>query len=480
MKNLMNTLGVTMLLATAFKLHAQEVVHAKQQICDITSENSKEIRKQTRESILSLQKRGRIHLPANKLVPDTSANKTLAGVSNIRLKWPLKSKDAEEYAYLGSKNFLDMDTTFTIDSNGDTTFNMKDYEGGDHTYNGHNGMDIIIAPYWWERKKKGNVYAVASAPGIIVQKRDGGFDGNCSWNNPPWVGAGASGNFIGVLHSDNSTITYYKHLKNGSLTSKDLGDYVNAGEYIGVIASSGRSTAPHLHFEVHVGWQDASNDGTLVEPFMGPENYTTGGVSLWENQPAYIEPDICSMETHTATSEFDYPDTYSSDCDSTVILTTLSNGFALSKWVSFSTAFRDFVSGNKVSFFVLDPNGSLKGSWTYDNVNLYRFVTYRHNIFVPSNATEGTWSYNLAFNGKTYSHFFTVGTCDASRILTGSHSGNDGFITSNYISSTATISGSSNNSVRYKADSYVRLNVGFTASAGCTFIANTEGCVNGK
>ncbi len=476
MKRLFTKIALgSLAVASPFLLKAQELIPGIQQVCDITAHNSIELRRQTRENILSLQKSGRLaSTDTTKVAP--AGGRPQAAVSAIRFQWPLRSKNAEEYAYLGSKNYVDLDTTFTIHSNGDTTFHMIDYDGGNHTYNGHNGMDILIAPLWWERQKKANVFAIAAAPGTIVSWRDGGFDGNCSWTNPPWKGAGASGNFIGVLHSDNSTISYYKHLKNGSLTPKNIGDHVSTGEYLGVIASSGRSTAPHLHFEVHVGWQDASNDGTLVEPFFGVENYTTGGVSLWSNQLPYIEPEILAMETHTSTGLNDFPDVYSSGCDSTIDLSTLRNRFSKNRYIAFSTVFRDFHNGKKANFFVLDPNGSIKESWSFDNVDSIRLATWRHAMFLPADATDGTWSYNVAFNNKTYTHHFTVGTCDTQLGLSGVQSGNDGFIVSNYITSTATISGSVNNYIRYKADNYVRLNPGFEATAGCTFVADTGGC----
>lgn len=68
-----------------------------------------------------------------------------------------------------------------------------------------------------------------------------------------------SGNSITIQHSNN-IITSYKH---NSTLLKEVGDYVNAGEAIAVIGSTGTlSSGPHLHFEL---WFD----GVAVNP----ENY---------------------------------------------------------------------------------------------------------------------------------------------------------------------------------------------------------------
>ena len=461
-------------------LSAQNAMKGNDIICGINSDNSKEICRQVRENILRLKEAGKIVFAAkDKQDINSRLQSTLAAASPIRFKWPLRSRNPEEYAYLGGKNFVDLDTTYSVNGNGDTIRNMKDYNGGDHTYNGHNGMDIMVGPYWWERQKNNEVYAIAAAPGIIVDKRDGGFDGNCSWSNPPWVGVSGSGNFVAILHADDSTVSYYKHLKNGSVTDKEEGEYVDTGEILGVIASSGRSTGPHLHFEIHVGWSDPVNpDGRLVEPFYGPYNYTTGA-SLWDDQKPYIEPAIMGMETHRANNSTDYPNFYGSSCDSTVDLSSLWNFFGPGSWFVAKTFFRDWVDGSTISCYIEDPNGTLHDVWPVSNDSLYRFAYHRRMVQVPQNPVHGTWKYNVAFNGKTYTHYFIVGSCVTNLNTSATHTGNRGYIVSNSIVSTATISGSSSNNVQYKADNFVQLNPGFTATAGCTFLANTKGCANG-
>jgi len=72
----------------------------------------------------------------------------------------------------------------------------------------------------------------AAAGQVIVSKGSG-------WN-------GGYGNYIVVKHTD-GTQTLYSHLSSNLV---GVGAYVGAGEQIGVMGNTGRSTGVHLHFEV--------------------------------------------------------------------------------------------------------------------------------------------------------------------------------------------------------------------------------------
>jgi murein DD-endopeptidase MepM/ murein hydrolase activator NlpD len=67
------------------------------------------------------------------------------------------------------------------------------------------------------------------------------------------------GNVVEVSHG-NGLVTRYAHM---SKTMATVGQAVNAGDVIGAIGSTGRSTGPHLHFEVRI-----NNSGVNPRPFL--------------------------------------------------------------------------------------------------------------------------------------------------------------------------------------------------------------------
>jgi len=81
---------------------------------------------------------------------------------------------------------------------------------------------------------------VAAAPGVVVRS---------GWNS------GGYGNLVDVRHADGS-MTRYAH--NSRLLVRE-GEQVRQGQQIAEMGSTGYSTGPHLHFEVHLPGSGASN-----------------------------------------------------------------------------------------------------------------------------------------------------------------------------------------------------------------------------
>ena len=86
--------------------------------------------------------------------------------------------------------------------------------------------------------------------GSAVHAADSGI---VVWSGPQ----GAYGILVKVRHSS-GFVTYYGHLKR---TMCSVGDFVLPNEVIGLSGNSGRSTGPHLHFEVR--GDDGPVDPTL-------------------------------------------------------------------------------------------------------------------------------------------------------------------------------------------------------------------------
>lgn len=75
---------------------------------------------------------------------------------------------------------------------------------------------------------------VAAATGTVV------VASQHQWN-------GGYGNYVVIDHHNNTT-TLYAHL---AAITATVGQTVDTGELIGTVGTSGQTTGPHLHFEVH-------------------------------------------------------------------------------------------------------------------------------------------------------------------------------------------------------------------------------------
>jgi LysM repeat protein len=90
---------------------------------------------------------------------------------------------------------------------------------------GHNAVDLASSF---------GTPVMASADGrVIISKRGG-------WN-------GGYGSYVVVSHN-NGTQTLYAHLQE---TSVSVGETVSQGQTVGLMGSTGKSTGPHVHFEIH-------------------------------------------------------------------------------------------------------------------------------------------------------------------------------------------------------------------------------------
>lgn len=92
---------------------------------------------------------------------------------------------------------------------------------------GYNGVDLAAAA--------GTSIRAAASGSVIVAKSSG-------WN-------GGYGNYVVIKHN-NGTQTLYAHLASVSV---GVGAAVGAGDTIGTMGSTGKSTGTHLHFEVRGG-----------------------------------------------------------------------------------------------------------------------------------------------------------------------------------------------------------------------------------
>lgn len=101
----------------------------------------------------------------------------------------------------------------------------------------HGGMDIAGHGI-------SNTGALAAAPGQVIAAT---YNGSYGYYVMVYHGRAANGSEYATL---------YAHLWSYNV---NVGDYVNAGDILGKVGSTGSSTAPHLHFEIR-------KDGERVDP----------------------------------------------------------------------------------------------------------------------------------------------------------------------------------------------------------------------
>jgi hypothetical protein len=135
---------------------------------------------------------------------------------------------------------------------------IRDFNCGRLTFDTHTGHDPYIRSFS-EQHIGVPVYAVRD--GRVIDVHDGEPDENTLASDPT-----LRANYVTIRHSEgeddaNEVDTQYVHLRSGIPVAK--GDVITAGTQIGLIGSSGRSSAPHIHFEMTV-------DHEPVEPMAGP------------------------------------------------------------------------------------------------------------------------------------------------------------------------------------------------------------------
>jgi murein DD-endopeptidase MepM/ murein hydrolase activator NlpD len=84
---------------------------------------------------------------------------------------------------------------------------------------------------------------------------------------------GGAGNFV-VVAAPDGTSQVYMHMRDPAIVKP--GDDVSAGQQLGIVGTTGRSSACHLHFELWTspGWY---RGGTAVDPLPALQGWTAAG-----------------------------------------------------------------------------------------------------------------------------------------------------------------------------------------------------------
>ncbi|MCX6320103.1 MAG: M23 family metallopeptidase [Bacteroidetes bacterium] len=422
------------------------------------------------------------------------------GAIHTTFRWPMRV----------NSNYDDIPEFYTVsnymDINRDSAGSSQDwrcYTGGmAMNYRGHEGNDYSLYPFFWRMQSNKNAFAVAGADGIVIAVRDSiNNDLNCMRDNFEDDRA----NYVAVLHID-SSISRYLHIKTGSALVQE-GQFVQEGQLLANIASSGNSSNPHLHFDVQ-DTRDNTGAYDFIEPFDKPTDNVFGTgcnpfitASRWQQQKNFINPQLLRVATHSgAPSMTGFINTsYTPNFCPEVELPRLKAQFAAGDFITVGAALSHVGRDDSVNVRILYPN---KVQWTSGSLPVpntsgspvtgwFRNIYLVKSFQLPANAPSGTYTIisdfvyrpfdttsqfgvyypESAFQYRTIQTYFTVG-CTPSITLSGAANFENGYIVSNDLVSTQQI----NAKVTYQSANYIQLNPGFVAPQGTVFKARIRDC----
>jgi Peptidase family M23 len=392
----------------------------------------------------------------------SKAQLKVAAPQQILFSWPLQANADYDFTYNNTviSNFVDQNTTY--DPAADDDLNepqwIEDWSCGERTYDGHDAEDISNYPYPWHMYDVNATMVVAAADGEILNKRDGSYDKNCARG-------GSNPNYVSILHDD-GTVSSYLHMKSGFVTDLPNGTRVKQGDYLGIVASSGNSTGPHLHFSIY-----DIND-LLIDPFAGTCNILNN-TTWWQNPRNYWEPQINKVMTHDVTP-------VAGTCwgnahlGHTIEQMNGKNQFTAGQLVTIGTYLQDIQDNDVITGVLFTPSGATFDTWTHTTTQTSTTWWYTNTILLPA-GNSGTWIVRMTYRNKNYYHFFTVG-CNSSETVSSIPNGSKGYIAGTSISSIAAHNTNEMSKVLYQAGSEITFSPGFEIKAGAHLKARIKGC----
>lgn len=115
---------------------------------------------------------------------------------------------------------------------------------------------VYTSPFGWRWGRMHKGIDIANSVGTPVVAAQSGRVTFAGWND------GGYGYLVEITHEDGSRSIYAHH----SRLLVQAGEEVVQGQQIGLMGSTGRSTGPHLHFEIHAPGLGAINPMHLLQP----------------------------------------------------------------------------------------------------------------------------------------------------------------------------------------------------------------------
>lgn len=291
-------------------------------------------------------------------------------IGSVKFYWPMPGVDGRHWVINNYVDLIPGTNNGLLDFMGNSGSSAKTYEG-------HRGIDVDVPTF---RSMDNDFPIVAGAPGYVDFVRDSEFDRNMSCTGT-W-------NVVVVKHA-NGFKSYYGHLKRNSVVVSE-GDWVVAGQKLGVVGSSGCSTAPHLHFEVH------DCDDNVVAPFLE---------GMFINPPVYDTP-LNFMDASLRNDKVINSSNQIKNPPPNVTL--MQPGDTLSVGMSLAGG----ESGDTTTFTIKRPNGSTFSTMTWNMGQVYRHSFWWNDRTISeSNIPLGFWKGEVRTNGALKKTFtFGVST----------------------------------------------------------------------
>lgn len=446
MKNIACTLAVCACLwlalnsVSAQATQSEHIVANNAQNPCISADLAQKIQREVRANIHYLHAMGKI--PATE-------KSTL--IDPPKFRWPLEVQAGfDDYDYYTITNFRD---------NNRNKKDSIDWNGGKRTYDQHEGLDIALNPLAWTQMDEMVVAVVAAAPGVLVASHDGELDRNCVQKDD------VDPNFVVIRHADGH-FSLYLHLKKGSVTARAIGSAIVEGEYLGKPGSSGRSTGPHLHFDVRKpDWdENLGNIEASIDPYQGIKGNSQ---SFWQNQKTYYEPGVLRILTT------DSKGVKLASCPTTKEDFLEVNHYSTSDELYAHIYARDGRVGNILVYTLYDPNGkAVKTSLYVVENDYFNWFRYSFGYKFADNPVQGTWKIVVIFGTREYVHYLTLG-CPGDESFSKPISGNFGYISGGSITSTAKVD---NAHLRFEAAKAISLLPGFEVRNGSIFKGIIDPC----
>ncbi|MFN9622962.1 MAG: peptidoglycan DD-metalloendopeptidase family protein [Cyanobacteriota bacterium] len=115
---------------------------------------------------------------------------------------------------------------------------------------------VFTSPYGWRWGRMHKGIDIANSVGTPILAVQSGRITYAGWND------GGYGYMVEITHADGS-VSRYAHQ---SRILVRVGEEVSQGQQIGLMGSTGRSTGPHLHFEIHAPGLGAINPMEVLRP----------------------------------------------------------------------------------------------------------------------------------------------------------------------------------------------------------------------